>query len=73
MIARVQCCYINLVNVSFFDMFKIHYENFPRLLIPLFLAGSVAFALISSFDMNFSISVIIGLFVVVQLQKNEIV
>ena len=54
-------------------MFKINFENLPRFLIPLFLAGSLALALISVFDMNYSIAIIIGLFVVVQLQKNQIV
>ena len=52
---------------------KINYENLPRFLVPLFLAGTLAIALISILDLSRNISVMISLFVVVQMQKNRII
>lgn len=52
---------------------KINYENLPRFLVPLFLAASLTVALMSLLDLSRAISVIISLFVVVQLQKYQII
>ena len=52
---------------------KINYENIPRFIIPLFLAGTMTVALMSLFDLSRAISVILSLFAVVQLQKFEII
>ena len=52
---------------------KINYENLPRFLVPLFLAASLTVALMSLLDLSRAIAVIISLFVVVQLQKYQII
>jgi hypothetical protein len=52
---------------------KINYENIPRFIIPLFLAGTLTVALMSLLELTRAIAVIISLFVVVQLQKYEII
>lgn len=60
---------LDILNVNM----KINYENIPRFIIPLFLAGTLTVALMSLFDLSRAISVIISLFAVVQLQKFEII
>jgi hypothetical protein len=55
-------------------MVHIVWENWPRLFVPLFIAGSIHFALTSSFEeLGSGISIIISLFITVQLQKYEFI
>ena len=51
---------------------EINWQNLPRFLLPLFIAGSTALALSYSFDLSMSIAVPAALFFTVQLQKFEI-
>ena len=52
---------------------EIAWKNLPRFLVPLFIAGSLAFMVSCTFDLSMSLAVPAALFITVQLQKNEII
>ena len=53
---------------------RIVWENWPRLVVPLFIAASIHFALISSFEeLSSSVSIMLSLFITVRLQKSGII
>ena len=52
---------------------EVHLHNLPRFLLPLFVAGSLAFAMTSALDLTWGLAVPAALFLTVQLQNFGIV
>jgi hypothetical protein len=52
---------------------KVVWENLPRFVLPVVIAVSLAIFLSQAFELSMAVCIPLSLFLVVQLQKNEIV